>query len=265
MPGPLECRAPGLVGSLTSVAERRRARRRLSRATKAWIAVVAVAVAVAVVAGGVAVYLALRPSIATHMVAKGSGSEPLIVYVGNSFIGGSAQDSGETSRFPYLVSTALHARGETITAGGSGYVTPGDHVETFGSLADDIPSDAAVVVFLGSDDDQHAHSQQQIQDAAKAAWTTARRRAPHATLLIVSTPWVSTNPPAGILTSRDAVRAEATAMKLHYVDPIADRWWVGDVDGTIGADGLHPTDQGQREMADHLEPVVRTLLPRSGD
>jgi hypothetical protein len=218
---------------------------------------------VTVVATAGALWLGLRPLLAEQTVAEGPATEPLVVYIGNSFTGGSDEDSGVDARFPHLVSVAVHARGMTITAGGSGYVTRGANLLSFGDLAADVPADARLVVFLGSDDDAQ-HSRSQIMTDARAAWATARHRAPRAGILVVGTPWVSADPPAGILRSRDAVRDAAKTAGLPFVDPIADRWWVGDVDGTVGGDGLHPTDQGQREMATHLGPVVERLLDRNG-
>jgi lysophospholipase L1-like esterase len=212
-----------------------------------------------VVATAGALWVGIRHLAAERTVATGAASEPLVVYIGNSFTGGSAEDSGVDARFPHLVSVAVRARGMTITADASGYVTRGANLLDYGDLAADVPADAAVVVFLGSDDDATA-SRPQIMGAARSAWRTVHERAPRARVLVVGTPWVSADPPEGILRSRDAVRDAAKAVGLPFVDPLADRWWVGDVDGAVGADGLHPTDLGHLEMATELEPVVARLL-----
>jgi lysophospholipase L1-like esterase len=47
---------------------------------------------------------------------------------------------------------------------------------------------------------------------------------------------------------------------VDFVDPLADGWMVDDPSKTIGADGLHPTDAGQRELAQRIEPVLAALL-----
>ena len=186
-------------------------------------------------------------------------SAPLVVYLGNSFVGGSAQDSGPQDRFPALISADLNTNWVAITSGGSGYVDPGDDGLVFNDLAHEVPENASLVVILGSDDDA-GYPEAQIMDAALTTLQTIRSRAPNAQILVISTPWVSADPPDGILTSRDAVRDAAHFDNLPYVDPIADGWWVTGPPEQIGDDGLHPTDLGHAQMAEKLEPVIQNLL-----
>ncbi|MCU1479676.1 MAG: hypothetical protein JWQ19_462 [Subtercola sp.] len=189
----------------------------------------------------------------------GPNATPLVVYLGNSFVGGSSEDSGSQDRFPALVGDALHTDWQSITSGGSGYVDPGDDGLRFDDLAEQVPADASLVVIMGSDDDA-GYSYEQIMDAALTTLQTIKQRAPNATILVVSTPWVSADVPDGIQTSRNAVRDAAAMDALPYVDPIADGWWFTGPPEQIGNDGLHPTDLGHALAAEHLEPVIRQLL-----
>lgn len=196
----------------------------------------------------------------SHSVPKGA---PLIAFIGNSFIGGSAMDSGPTFRWPSIVAGELGADAQVISAGSSGYATRGEGLLTYPDLAEHVSRDARVVVFLGSDDDAH-RSFDEIRKAASDAFTIARARAPEARLLVIATFWVDADPPAGILTSRDAVRAAAAEAGVTFADPIAGGWLVGNPTATIGSDGLHPTDAGQSELADRIEPLVADLLKPTG-
>jgi lysophospholipase L1-like esterase len=183
----------------------------------------------------------------------------VVTYLGNSFTGGSLMDSGPNSRWPAIVSKKLDLSDVVITSDASGYVTRGVGFANYGDLADDVPEDSAAVVILGSDDDANK-PYAKIKAAALAAFATVRDRAPHARILAIATFWISKNPPKGIITSRDAVRDAAEQAGVTFADPIAGGWMVADPSKTIGADGLHPTDIGQTELAERIEPLIAELL-----
>ncbi|MEO6827702.1 MAG: SGNH/GDSL hydrolase family protein [Microbacteriaceae bacterium] len=202
----------------------------------------------------------LRP---IEVLGSASDDQPLISFVGNSFVGGSSMDSGATFRWPSIVAREVGAAAQIITAGSSGYVTPGELMQTYPELAKRISPSARAVVFLGSDDDAN-RSFDEIRAGALDAFATARARAPEARLLVIATFWVDDDPPAGILNSRDAVRAAAAQAGVAFVDPIADGWLVNDPAITIGSDGLHPTDAGHSELAARIEPLLAQLLAPTG-
>jgi lysophospholipase L1-like esterase len=183
----------------------------------------------------------------------------LVTYLGNSFTGGSLMDSGPNSRWPAIVSKQLDLSDVVITSDASGYVTRGVGFANYGDLADDVPEDSAAVVILGSDDDANK-PYAKIKSAALATFATIRARAPHARILAIATFWVNKHPPKGIITSRDAVRDAAKQAGVMFADPIGGGWMVDDPSKTIGADGLHPTDAGQKELAERIEPLVAELL-----
>ncbi len=168
-------------------------------------------------------------------------------------------DSGAASRWPALVADAVGADVEVISAGASGYLAAGDGGLTYQDLVARIPADADVVIVMGSDDDD-GRSESDIQAAAVRALQEARSRAPEATLIVASTPWVEAVPRQGIVITRDAVRAAADEMGAVFVDSLAEGWLVTGPPGQIGFDGLHPTDLGHAEIADDLIPVVAQAL-----
>jgi lysophospholipase L1-like esterase len=208
-----------------------------------------------IIAALAATWALIQPDI-EHTEPSGN---TVVTFLGNSFTGGSLMDSGPNSRWPAIVSKKLDLSDVVITADASGYVTRGVGFATYGDLADDVPEDSAAVVILGSDDDANK-PYEKIKAAVLATFATIHARAPHARILAIATFWVNKHPPKGIITSRDAVRDAAKQAGVMFADPIAEGWMVDDPSKTIGGDGLHPTDTGQRELAERLEPLLAELL-----
>ena len=76
--------------------------------------------------------------------------------------------------------------------------------------------------------------------------------------------WPDANAPGYIETNRDAVAAAAGAFGAVFVDPLAQGWFVGATTALIDPDGVRPTAEGDRYLADLIGPVVeRTLFWRS--
>jgi lysophospholipase L1-like esterase len=220
--------------------------------------IVPIAIAV-LVAAGIAGWFASRPQVeTTHATGRAR-----VAFLGNSFVGGSLMDSGLDATWPALVSRNLDLADSIITADGSGYVTPGAGGARFSTLAKRVPGDADGVVILGSDDDQ-THSQESIEAAARQTIQIVKKAAPHAKILVIATFWVSNDPPAGIIASRDAVRAAAKAEGVSFADPIAGRWLGDDPGRYIGSDGLHPVDAGEAVLAKHIQPLVADLVGVTG-
>lgn len=193
--------------------------------------------------------------------ASGTTGE-LLVAVGNSFVGGSAMDSGTARRWPGLVAAQLGMRLDVIAAGASGYADPGDSGLTYQDLVRRIPVDADVVVIMGSDDDA-THPATDIERAARVALREALARAPHAQVIVTSTPWVHEDPEPAIRSTRDAVQPVAAELGLEYIDGLGT-WLVTGPPGQIGADGLHPTDLGHAEIARALVGPIRAAAEESG-
>lgn len=193
--------------------------------------------------------------------APSSTAGKLLVAVGNSFVGGSSMDSGTARRWPALVAMRLGMRLDVISAGSSGYADPGDAGLTYGDLVRKIPSDADVVVIMGSDDDAPVPPDE-IEHEARLALGEAMARAPHARIIVTSTPWVEKDPDAGIVNTRDAVRSAASELGLEYIDGLGT-WLVTGPPGQIGADGLHPTDLGHARLADALAGPIQAAAERA--
>jgi lysophospholipase L1-like esterase len=61
----------------------------------------------------------------------------------------------------------------------------------------------------------------------------------------------------------DAVKAAAASIGLTYIDTVAAGWFTGPSHSLIGSDGVHPTDEGHRYLANLIEPLVQQALQAS--
>jgi lysophospholipase L1-like esterase len=205
-----------------------------------------------------------RPA-ATTQPTKATSPEPItMLVIGDSYTAGGSAGGARESGWPQLVAKDLTAAGrpvslEVAAAGGSGYVTTGPKNVTFVQLAQRTGRNRDLVVFFGSRNDVAAAPD--VQAAAEAAFATVRAASPEAVILAIGPPWVNGNPPGYIVTDRDAVHAAAQAAGVGFVDPLAEGWFTGDAAAFIGPDGIHPTDQGHRYLADLIRPRIESVLP----
>ncbi len=148
---------------------------------------------------------------------------------------------------------------DVAAEGRAGYAMPGDH----GSIFEDLTTRAvkpadALVVFFGSRNDQGVDLGL-LAERVRSTFDLARLLAPSARLLVIGPPWPTADVPGNVLQIRDVLNVEARAAGATFVDPIAERWFVGRPD-LIGADGVHPTDAGHQYLADMIAPLIRTQL-----
>jgi lysophospholipase L1-like esterase len=144
--------------------------------------------------------------------------------------------------------------------GGAGYAVRGNRGSLFEDLVGrTVKPDDALVLFFGSRNDQHIGTAQ-YSLLTYGTFQLARRIAPSATFLVIGPPWPTADPPADIVRIRDALRYQAGLAGATFIDPIAERWFVGRPE-LIGADGVHPTDAGHEYMAEKIAPLIAAELP----
>jgi len=150
---------------------------------------------------------------------------------------------------------------DVSSEGRAGYGVPGDHGSVFANLtARAVRPDDALVVFFGSRNDQGVDPAL-LAEMAREAFDLAHRTAASARILVIGPPWPTADVPETALRVRDVVSAAARAAGATFVDPIADRWFVGRPD-LIGADGVHPNDAGHAYIADKIAPLIGAQLSR---
>jgi lysophospholipase L1-like esterase len=189
-----------------------------------------------------------------------------IAVIGDSYTTGSDQ-GGRDSRgwaarsWQTLARQGFQINPDVAAEGGSGYGVRGNHGSVFRDLTPRaVRPDDTLVLFFGSRNDQGVDPAV-LADSARDCFAFAHHVAPSARLLVIGPPWPTSDVPAAVLQIRDVLYAQARAVGATWIDPIAERWFVGRPD-LIGKDGVHPTDAGHAYMADKIAPLIAAQLPR---
>ncbi|MDT5016697.1 MAG: hypothetical protein QOD39_2857 [Mycobacterium sp.] len=207
------------------------------------------------------------PIIVSHKETVTLGYSNRIAVIGDSYTTGGAQGGQGPKAWTIRAWQEIARDRMPVTAdvnaeGGAGYGTRGSHGSVFEDLATAVVKpDDALVVFFGSRNDQNVDPTQ-LSILAYGTFQLARQMAPRATFLVIGPPWPTANPPDAVLRIRDALHYQAGLAGAVWVDPIAERWFVGHPE-LIGADGIHPTDAGHEYMADKIAPLIESRLPAS--
>jgi lysophospholipase L1-like esterase len=200
--------------------------------------------------------------------ALASRETPLtrVAVIGDSYTtgtdeGGQGSKTWTSRAWQQLARQGVQIAPDVAAEGGAGYGVPGDHGNIFAGLATRVVRpDDALVVFYGSRNDQPVDPAVMfgvIHDALEVA----RRVAPKAQLLVIGPPWPTADVPPVVTTIRDVLATVARAEGATFVDPIAERWFVGSPE-LIGPDGVHPTDAGHAYMANKIAPLINAQLPK---
>jgi len=190
-----------------------------------------------------------------------------VVIIGDSYTEGTIQGGAGQNSWQQLSLKQLRIDGFNITSsvsgqGSAGYSARGYRGTNFQEEARRMisPDDDVVVVFGGLNDaitDPDAEA-----TAVAATFNFIHSTAPKATIVAVGPVSPGVEPPPELISVRDTIKYEADKVGAIFVDPIADRWFDGFPD-MIGADTLHPTDEGHKYMSAQLLPVLRKALTSS--
>lgn len=186
---------------------------------------------------------------------------PVAVTVIGDDMSSPAQSGTPVPQWPTLMQQDLRQRVVSLSTSGSGYTTrPLTSLfgGTFGARAKQVASSSRVVVIFGGTNDQRA-TRVQLLRAASDAISSAQRRAPDATVVIVAPVSPEAAAPATLLAVRNALREAAQRGEARFVDPIAQRW-LNNRSGYVAEDGRSLTAEGQQALAARIETVVRPLL-----
>ncbi|WP_409437522.1 Rv0518 family GDSL lipase [Mycobacterium sp. SMC-14] len=228
-------------------------------------AVVMVAGVVAVVAG--TGYLSRDHESPRHYETVPLSASPnRIAVVGDSYTAG-YEDTGRgaanwTERaWQNLAGRGVYVSADVAAEGGAGYGVRGNRGALYGDLTRRaVRPDDALVVFFGSRNDQDVEPGELSRLIADTLGL-ARRTAPGARMLVIGPPWPTADVPGNVWRIRDVLSTEARVVGAEFVDPLAERWFVGLPD-LIGPDGVHPTDAGHAYMADRIAPLIAGQLPK---
>lgn len=112
-----------------------------------------------------------------------------------------------------------------------------------------------VVVTAGRADDRENPAA--VGAAARQLYQDLKTGLPQAKVVVIGPMWIDGDAPARMLAVRDAIRGAATEAQLPFVDPIADRWFIGrDQDG-VAANRIDLNDKGNQRLSQLVDEAVK--------
>jgi lysophospholipase L1-like esterase len=151
---------------------------------------------------------------------------------------------------------------DVTTLGGSGYINTGSANKNFTTgIEEPLMGNADIAILFGSRNDASSPLANVLAIAPKTI-NRYKERNPSAKLIVIGPTWVTGNPPANLLAIRDAIKDATTVAGGTFVDPLTDGWFFGPDARLIGADGVHPSDEGNQYIADKILPVVSAALTK---
>ena len=191
-----------------------------------------------------------------------------IAIVSDSYTTGTDEGGLGPKNWTAVAWQRLAAQGMPLTfdvqaEGRAGYHIKGNRGHIFDQLtAAAVRRDDALVVFFGSRNDKD-EDPTALNYNVRATLLRARLTAPLARVLVIGPAWPTVDPPSTVLRIRDILAYQAKNVGASFVDPIAQRWFVGRPD-LIGKDGVHPTDAGHVYLADKIAPLIGSQMLWSG-
>jgi lysophospholipase L1-like esterase len=183
----------------------------------------------------------------------------LVTVIGDSYTGGSSEGGNKSANWVARVQQTLdQANLDNEGVGGTGYAS---QVNSFGSrIARSIGPNTDLVVFFGSRNDLGSDPAT-VGASATAAYAEVKRIAPDVKILVIGPAWGGSEVPEPMLAVRDAVRDAANTSGATFIDPIADGWFLTPETAVlIGADGVHPTDEGHAFLAEAIGPLISAAV-----
>jgi acyl-CoA thioesterase-1 len=180
-----------------------------------------------------------------------------VVFLGDSYIEGSTQDTG--TQFPDIISSDKGWNQVMLGEGGSGYVTAGNGGTTF---TDRVPKAIAakpnMVVVSGGFNDKDLSA---LPAAVLNVLTTLRHSLPANVPVVVFSNFVPSGTPSPTdLQKHDIIKQAAQKAGVTFIDVTGA--FTGHTD-LIGTDHTHPTDAGHKYLANLIEPQLPAPAPLS--
>lgn len=195
-------------------------------------------------------------------VEPGNGGVINALLFGDSYSEGAGADDPEAEGYARQLAELLGWSIEVHSLSGVGYVNPGvDGSGPLSRLIDSLDLAAAapdVVIVQGGHNDQ-GQGPNVMRDAVDEALGGIRAVLPDTPIIVVGLLYPSASPPAELVdVPREAIAATATGRPgVVYID--AATWTYPTV-----SDGIHPTTDGHRYIAEQLATAIREAELVSG-
>ena len=172
--------------------------------------------------------------------------DPTVVFIGDSFTGGSDMGGYGTENWSAVASELLGWRNCTFGVGGSGW-TQGANGWTFKARVDwALERRPALVVFANGINDVKGDALK-IGQAADDTLRYLRKKDPDVPVVVIGPISFQDFPALHVM--NEGVRKAAISNGATYLDAIELQWFTGNATRFIGEDGFHPTTAGHEYLA----------------
>jgi lysophospholipase L1-like esterase len=184
-----------------------------------------------------------------------------LAVIGDSYSAGSKMGGRGDSGWPARVARHFGATLDLEAVQGRGYRNPGRFHpgHTFPQQGRALVSKwhGDVLIVFGSRNDSHA-APTRLRETAAATLRYLRSHLPDTRIVVIGPLWPTSLPPGGDPQGdRSAIRAAAGSVPgLTYVDPMDPPWLSAKNVRLIGADRIHPTDEGHRYLSERIIDVL---------
>jgi lysophospholipase L1-like esterase len=192
---------------------------------------------------------------------------PRVIVIGDSYTGTTKMGGAGDKQWTKIVQANLFAANkqrsdwDVTTLGGSGYISKGTSGKNFAlGIEENINAGADIAILFGSRNDVSL-GEDEVAAAAPKAINRLKERNPKAKLIVIGPTWGGGNVPLELEAMRDSIKSAATAAGATFIDPLELGWFLGPDSKYIGADGVHPTDEGNAYLAEKLTPVLAAAFP----
>jgi lysophospholipase L1-like esterase len=194
-----------------------------------------------------------------------------IAFLGDSWTLGAGTTCGARCGFAEIAASQLGMMASEDAVAGTGYANGGGtsipgpdpfgaRVAHFESLKPDI-----AVIAGGQSDSVFLPAA--VQKAATPLIAKLRQDLPHTSIMVIGPFSASGQPSPQLLATRNAIQAAAKANSVAFIDPIAEKWITGshnqpasgNAPQYIGPDGLNPSIDGYKYLADRLVADLKQL------
>jgi lysophospholipase L1-like esterase len=182
-----------------------------------------------------------------------------LVVLGDSIASGTADYGGQGANgWPAIVAQRLGLLSLLSAEPGTGYATAFSAGLDYKGRVNEVVSlrpDFLIVEGSRNDDDAAV-----TKRAAVDVLGNLRRLLPQAKILVIG-PLYLDKTDGRTTPINEAVKAAAASLGLTYIDTIKAGWFTGSGRSLIAPDGIHPTNEGHRYLANLIVPLVSVLLP----
>ncbi|OZF51312.1 hypothetical protein CH291_07035 [Rhodococcus sp. 14-1411-2a] len=155
----------------------------------------------------------------------------------------------DTVVWPTLAAESTGWSVNNVSIFSAGYVAT-DGNGTYADQIDAAVADDPDVVFVVGGINDVGKPPELIMQRAIDTLGELARRAPRAKLVVMGPIWHEIPVPEAAAVIDDSVRAAASMLRLPYLSVVGEDWLVPE--GMIQEDGIHPTEAGQRVLAQQI-------------